>query len=298
MANLFSKNRNVQTLSPRQIYEQKYNTSRMNLLLVVIFTAINIILLATNSDMYFLFSAFIPLYITDLGNFLCGRYPADVYVEAGVEGMEFFNDSVFIIMVIISVIITLLYLLAWFMSSKNRSGWLIFSLALFGLDTIGMLLLGVIALDSILDILFHAWIIYYLILGIYAHSKLKNLPIEEEPIAVEGSETTVDGEPVEDTENAAVKADSPIIREADKTVKNRIFVEARVFNLDICYRRVKRTNELVINGNVYDEYEALVEQPHSLNAEVNGHYVEAGYSGTHSYISVDGEPAVKKMRMF
>ena len=298
MANLFSKNNNAPTLSPRQKYEQKYTTSRMNLLFVVIFTAINIILLAANSNMYFLFSAFIPLYITDLGRFLCGRYPAEFYVESDLAGMEFFNDSVFIITVIISVIITLLYLLAWFMSSKNRVGWLIFALVLFGLDTIGMFLLGAFSINSILDIVFHAWIIYYLILGIHAHSKLKNLPLEEEPIAVEGSETSVESEPVEDTENAAVKADSPIIREADKTVKNRIFVEARVFNLDICYRRVKRTNELVINGNVYDEYEALVEQPHSLNAEVNGHYVEACYNGTHSYISVDGEPAVKKMRMF
>jgi len=278
------------------MYEQKYNTSRINLLLVVIFSIINIILLATNSDMYFLFSAFIPLYITTLGMILCGRFPADYYVEMGLDGMEFYNNSVFIIMVIISVIITLIYLLAWFMSRKNHVGWLIFALVLFSLDTIGMFLLSGFAIDSILDIVFHAWVIFYLAMGVHAHYKLKNLPLEEEEIPADGAETVVDGEP--DAGANAEKPDSTILREADTTVKNRVFVEARVFNLDICYRRVKRTNELIVNGNVYAEYEAVVEYPHSLNANVDGHSIEAGYNGTHCYISVDGETAAKKIRMF
>ena len=156
MAKLFSKNNLTQPLTPHQKYAQKYTTSRMNLLLVVIFTAINIVLLATNSNVYFLFSAFVPLYITDLGMLLCGRYPEEAYIEAGLEGMEFLNGSFFAVMVVISVVIALLYLLAWFMSSKNRVGWLIFALVLFGIDTLGMFLLGGFAIESILDILFHA----------------------------------------------------------------------------------------------------------------------------------------------
>ena len=200
MANLFSKKPNVQTLSPRQKYEQKYNTSRHNLLLVFAFTLINIILLATNSNMYFLFSSFIPLYITDLGMFLCGSYPEEYYIEAGLEGMEFFNGSFFAVTVIISVIIALLYLLAWFMSSKNRVGWIIFALVLFGIDTVGMFLLAGFSVDSIMDILFHAWILYYLILGVHAHVKLKSLPPDELFTSDAVESTEIDNEPI-DKEN-------------------------------------------------------------------------------------------------
>ena len=210
MANLFSKNRNVQALSPRQKYEQKYNTSRLNLLLVVVFTLINVLLLATNSNMYFLFSAFIPLYITDLGMFLCGRYPEEFYAEAELSGMEFLGGSFFVVTVIISVVIALLYLLAWFMSSKKRVGWIIFALVLFGIDTVGMFLLGGFAIDSILDILFHAWILYYLILGVYAHGKLKNLPPEEEPIVFESEGSVACSE---STATDAVEAAAPAAEE-------------------------------------------------------------------------------------
>ena len=43
--------------SERYTLENKYNTTRYNLLLVIGFTLINIVLLVTNSDRYFLFSA-------------------------------------------------------------------------------------------------------------------------------------------------------------------------------------------------------------------------------------------------
>lgn len=46
--------------SERYTLENKYNTTRYNLLLVIGFTLINIVLLVTNSDRYFLFSAYIP----------------------------------------------------------------------------------------------------------------------------------------------------------------------------------------------------------------------------------------------
>jgi hypothetical protein len=68
------------------------------------------------------------------------------------------------------------------MSRKNRVGWLIFALVFFGLDTLGMLIFNGIAADGIIDIVFHAWIIYYLVVGIIAHNKLKNYPYEDEPV--------------------------------------------------------------------------------------------------------------------
>lgn len=170
---------NQEHLSQREIYEQKYRSSRMNLLLVVVFTAINLLLLVTNSNSYFLFSAFIPYFITSIGMLLCGRFPEEFYAD-GLEDMPFLDNSFFVILLVISAVLTLLYLLAWFMSSKKRVGWIIFALVFFGIDTLGMLFINGISLESIIDILFHAWVIYYLILGISVYYKLKKLPAEQE----------------------------------------------------------------------------------------------------------------------
>lgn len=162
-----------------KILEQKYNSSRMNLLLVVVFTAINLVLLVTNSDSYFLFSAFIPYFITTMGMLLCGRFPAEFY-GGEYNSLQFFGDSFFMVLLAISIVLMLLYLLAWFMSRKQHVGWLIFALVFFGLDTIGMLFINGFSVESIIDIVFHGWVIYYLILGISSHYKLKKLPPEEE----------------------------------------------------------------------------------------------------------------------
>lgn len=284
-------------LSPRKKYEQKYKSSRMNLLLVVIITAINLLLLVTNRDTYFLFSAFIPYFIAGLGMYVCGRFPDEYYAD-GISSMPFLHDSIFFIALAVSIALTLLYLLAWFLSNKNRVGWLIFALVFFSIDTLGMLLINGVSLDSIFDILFHAWVIYYLVIGIISHYKLKKLPAAEitalpsenvsENIGEEGECNGPDNTP---------PSDSPVLRTADKEVKHRVLLEVRVLNYDICYRRVKHTNELVIDGNVYDEFEGIIEPAHTLAATVGGHRVEAAFNGTHSLITVDGKTEAKKLRL-
>jgi hypothetical protein len=164
---------------------RKYLSCRTNLLLVVAFTVINLVLLVTNSDTYFLFSAFIPYFFADLGMLMCGRYPA-AYYEGELEGMIFLDNSFFYAMLAIAVVLTLLYVLAWFMSSRNRVGWMIFALVFFGLDTLGMILLGGIALETAMNLVFHVAVLYYLIAGVVAHYKLKSLPPEENATASAG----------------------------------------------------------------------------------------------------------------
>lgn len=279
--------------SPRALYEQKYRTSRMNLLLVVAFTAINLILLITNANSYFLFSAFVPYFIAGLGMMICGRFPEEYY--EGMEELTFFDNSVFAVLLIIAFALTLLYLLAWFMSSKNRSGWLIFALVFFAIDTIAMIFIDGISFEAILDVAFHGWVIYYLVIGINAAKKLKELPPEEEltpEAATENGDAAITAEVPEDPQNSAP------LREADKEAKHRVLAEAYVLNkYDVCYRRVKQTNELVINGKVYDQLQAAIEYPHMLVATVDGHRISAGYTGTHSVIIVDGETVTKKIRL-
>ncbi len=169
MANIFRRKKTLE----RNFYQQKYNISRANLLAVVAFTLINIVLLVLNANVYFLFSAAIPYLIADVGMLLCGRYPEEFYADLG--DVTFYDNSVFAILLVVAIAITLIYLLAWALSNKNRGGWLVFALMFFAIDTLVMLFVGGFSIMSVVDLLFHAWVIYDLIVGIKASDKLKEL---------------------------------------------------------------------------------------------------------------------------
>lgn len=176
MANLFGKN-NAQQLSQGEILANKYQSARHNILLVVVFTLVNIILLVTNSNTYFLFSASIPYYIVDLGMFLCGKYPAEYYLDVGV--IDPMSNAFFAVTLVVAAVILVLYLLGWIFSKKPRVGWMIFALVFFVIDTLGMLWWVGISSDMIIDVVFHGWVIVSLASGIRSYFKLKNLPEEE-----------------------------------------------------------------------------------------------------------------------
>lgn len=176
MAKFFDNNSATQQLSQRQTLQAKYNGARTNLLLVIIFTLINIVLLVINSGTYFLFSSFIPWMMVDEGMYRCGLYPAEVYES----GMAFLDSSYMVFCGIVAGMILVLYLLSWILSKKPRVGWMIFALVVFVIDTAALLLMVVNIADWIIDIAFHGWVIFSLINGIISYFKLKKLP-EEEP---------------------------------------------------------------------------------------------------------------------
>ena len=138
---------------------------------------INIVLLVTNGNTYFLFSAYIPYLLADFGMLLTGMYPSEVYGDFG--SIEFLGKSFLVVMLVIAAIILLVYLLCWIFSNKLRVGWMITALILFSIDTAAMLLLNGIAVDAIVDIVFHGWVVVSLAMGIGAYNKLKKLPAEE-----------------------------------------------------------------------------------------------------------------------
>ena len=177
MANLLKK----EQLPERELYEQRYNSSRNNLLIIIALTVINIVILVTGGDSYFLFSAFVPYFISLMAMYWCGRMPEEYYID-WTESDTFLSDSAFTTMMVICAVIILFYLIAWFMSSKHRVGWLIFALVFLVLDTLAMLLIDGFAVDSIIDILFHALLIFRLISGVSAHYKLQKLPPESESV--------------------------------------------------------------------------------------------------------------------
>lgn len=282
MSNLFNGNA-ADPRMEKQMLQSRYSAARMNLLGMVIFSLFNILMLATNSGTYFLFSASVPYLLTDIGMFFCGRYPDEVYTGE-FEGMLFAKQSLFWAMIVISIIILGVYTLCWFLSRNNNVKPLKAALVLFCIDT-GILVLNG-GLSAIVDLAFHVWVIVILVMGIKAHKKLQELP--DEPIEVEFTDLDEEGE---------APKDSPILRPMDTEVKARVLLDTEIYNYHIIYRRVKKTNELVINGNVYAEYSATMELPHELSARVDGHRICAGMDhASHSYISVDGNIVKRKIR--
>jgi len=286
MANLFTSQKNTAT-TPREALEAKYNNSIVNLLLIVAFSAINVVLLVANANSYFLFSAFVPYFIADLGMYYTGSYSEDYYYDAG--EIEFLDKSFLYIAVAVAAAVILLYLLSWFFARKKKVGWLIFASVLFCIDTVVMFLLTGINADMIMDIVFHAWVIFSLINGVVTYFKLKKLPVEE--VVYETEENAAEA-------NEIAGDNSMVLRMADTDVKARILLEAETAGYRIVYRRVKKTNELVVNGRVYDEYEALVEFPHILTATLDGHKIEVHYENSGVIrIYFDGNEIAKKLRL-
>ena len=289
---------NQQTQNEKRMHVSRYNNARINLIFVVVLTVINIVFLATGVDSYFLLSASIPYLLTFFGMYYCGMLPEDYY-EGDYDISQFLDPAVFAVLLVISLVIVALYLVFFILSARGRVGWLIAAEVFFVLDTLAMF--GFYGLDPsmLIDILLHVYILVSLGIGIHAAFKLKRLStdmsvITEIPVCDEGEKLDA-----EDGGNPAL-VDSIPIRVAATDVKARILLESTVYGHSIIYRRVKKTNELVIDGRVYAEYIALLEKSHLLTACLDGHEYGVGFSsaGAASYLVVDGNLVATKTRFF
>lgn len=266
---------------PRAIALQKYTSARQNLLLMIALTALNAIILAFGSNTMLLFSATVP-------------YLAVVYGVVS-ESTPFLIACIFAAVGMLTA-----YFLCWLLSKKHY-GWMIAAMVMFIIDTAVMVLHYLLIGDfsGILDVIIHVWVLYYLILGVRYGYQLKTLPEDPvaEPVAEAAEAAEMPATPV--PEAAAAVTDTPVLRMADTAVKARVLLEADAAGYHVCYRRVKRVNELVINDCVYADVEMLVETAHSLEARVGGHMFQVGFDGaTQSYLRVDGETVAKKTRLW
>ena len=199
---LFKNNTAQNNFGERQILEAKYTNARHDILLMIIFSLINAVLIFIDpTEGYFLFSAAIPRFLISTAMFMCGKMPV-IYYE-GLDGMELWDDSILIVMSIIAFAVIGIYVILWFMS-KKKVGWLTAAVVFVSMDTLALILLFGIRLDNLIDILFHAYIIYCLVRGIIAHNKLKYLPEEDELLEVVDFEEAhvVEGAPAEIVEAA------------------------------------------------------------------------------------------------
>ena len=292
MAKFYDNANGAAQASPRDILQNKYNSARANLLIVIAFTLVNIVMLFANSSYYFLFSLFVPFMLVLFGGMLTGNLPG-IYEDAELAMIEFLPNSVFVVMATIAAIILAVFVVAWILSKKNKVGWIIACLVFVCLDTVAYLWLGFSGEDivgSLVDVAFHVWVIVSLANGITAYYKLQTLPAEEEI-----PDTT--GEAVEEAAASSIPTNSSVLRSGYLDEKFRVLLEVEKDGLTVTYRRVKKTNELVINGNVYDEYTALVEGVHVLTAVFANRQIEAGFDGVRSFIKIDGETVAKKLKL-
>lgn len=256
-------------MSHREVQEQKYKAARANLLMAIIFTILNIVMYMVGSETMLLFSISIPYFVVVLSSL----FGIQSLLAAGC---------------VVAFVIVAAYFVCWLMSKKHY-GWLIGALVLFGVDILAMVGLYVLAgeISGILDVVFHCWVLYYLILGVSAGSKLKTMPVEV-PVA-----------PVAPVAEETPAPNSAPLRRVGEDEKFRVLLEHTYGSYRVVYRRVKRTNQLVINDYIYDEVEMLVETAHCLSARINGQLFEVGFDGvSSSYFNVDGQRIAKKLRLY
>ena len=215
------KGKNQATLSQREKLELSYNNARRDVLALVVLSLFNIILLLTNSNTYFLVSAYIPYMLVFYGMFFTGKLPTEdyeYYYGVSADELNFFNDAVFYILMAIAVIILALYFLCFLFSKNGKYGWLIAAAAIFTPDVLFVIFGG----GDIVDIIFHIAILGIAIYGIVCGVKLKKLPVDDTLTRDDGSvfeQWTADSEnltePQSDdtdaaeTENEAVQDGKP-----------------------------------------------------------------------------------------
>ncbi len=272
-----NNNNSTQVKNPAQ---EKYNAARANLLLMLVLTIVNLVLLMANSGVMLLFSATAPY----------------IFVMIGVVSEI---NVILIICLLITAIILIAYFLCWIFS-KYHYGWMITALVLFSIDTLLMAGMYILAQDvsGILDVVIHIFVLYYLIIGVKYGYKLKNQPATPETES-ESNERSFSSPCEEVRAENAPSGDSVPLRKANNDIKHRILLEHEYLGHRICYRRVKRVNELVIDGYVYDDVEMLIEAAHALNARLDGHTFQVGFNGSaQSYLRVDGQKIASKLRLF
>lgn len=281
-----------------------YNSSRAALLMYILTTSANLLFLVTGGTHYSIFSTILPYAVTDYAMYMCGMYPPESY---GAYAFPFWDRAFFTLAVVISVLIIGVYVLCLIMSQKRRYGWFIPVILLIILDTpVQHFNYATPYADMSLEILFDCAMIISLIVGIgmvlmYKLWEKNNAAQKAAGVLDIHADKDFDkddpDEILQESEDH-IPVDSTPLRMADMTVKYRTLLEHTEDGFRILYRRVGKTNELVIGGKVYDEYIARLEFAHVLQAVVAGHEIQAGFDGmSASYIMFDNKLVARKTRL-
>ena len=140
----------------------KFEKARNNLLAVIAFTVINLLLSAFGANISFLFSATLPQFIFEIGKEMNPDTGSNIFMITGL---------------IIAFITIIPYFIFWILARRAR-GLILAALIFFGADSL-MLLILIFSMEFnasfLLEIVFHVWILYYLIIGVTAWFKMRDV---------------------------------------------------------------------------------------------------------------------------
>lgn len=142
--------------------EERYRGARNNLLVLIVFTAINLLMPLLGIDRQYFFSASFPTTV-----YWWGDYAA---ADLGIPALRYGA-------LLIALGCVGLYLLCWLMA-KKRYGFMTAALVLFGLDCLslaGEFVIFEMQYSMIFNVLFHLWVLWGLIQGVRASMELKKL---------------------------------------------------------------------------------------------------------------------------
>jgi hypothetical protein len=154
----------------------KFENARKNLFSVVIFTLINLILTAFNADVSFLFSATLPQIVYEMGELFDTEIGSSIFTIIG-----------FVIAFIMIVAYFVLYAF-----SKRVRAFILVALIFFCIDSVILLFLIFdmeFSASFLLDIAFHGWVLYYLILGTKAWFNLRGASADDYNLILQGTKS-------------------------------------------------------------------------------------------------------------
>ena len=175
-------NRPMKPIKTKEAFARELKTSNMNILAVVVLSLVNVLMVLLDSSTYFPFCASVPVYLTMIFSELCGMRSEEFYEAAyGPEwtSAEFLPSGLFWGVVVFAAIIIGVYFLLWYLSKKKK-GAVTVLMVLYALDTIALLFFNVAVYEfqfmSIIELVFHAWVFYYLILALKALDGIEIAP--------------------------------------------------------------------------------------------------------------------------
>jgi hypothetical protein len=163
----------------REYLEGQFNLARHTLGMMMIFTVVNLVILLTESNSYFICSISAPYYLSLFGILFDGEAGGSTYLTTAL---------------VIGAVILAAYLICWLMA-KKRPGVLYAALVLFVIDLAFLLWVCVwfeVFADNILDLVIHGFAIYQMFQGARCGKKLQNLPAPTPVTGADFISTTTD----------------------------------------------------------------------------------------------------------
>ena len=169
---------------------RRAQSARMDIIVVVLFTVVNIALMLFGSLTYFLFSVSLPYYFCYFMSLYTGRMPKEIYGSEW-DGFQFLPDGLFWLAVVVSVVVLAMYAVCFFASQSKKKnedgsvtvsysmGWLIAALVLFSIDTLIYIIMMAVLIgfqmSMLIDLAIHIYVIVTLVMGVISAYKLKKL---------------------------------------------------------------------------------------------------------------------------